>query len=341
MYHHSSLSYSPLYLISILPPNQIINTEQIRSLTHVAKQHYCRWPWQCLPTSYFFKYLWGQGSSSATTWQEWLWLSLQSSLIASSYFRLEVFILYGLWHKSLPLIVIKALYDDFSPSRLLSEVFQNYKPPFPRPALTRGNGGEQNFFCCRQTGFVCSLYFGFGFLHKIQQSFHVNAYRFEGNSFQWQPEAGQLWIWGAERKMFPLIETHTDSCIERHYRDTRGHWIQQRCCLSSTGRRWLLAGFTKIREQVVLLPPEKHSTPPCLAGCEVKTLSLKAQILQGVWCGKSLHQTNPWELPRSPKPHWSVRNDAQLLLRFSRRVQRGSWMTLATISEPAQKVAFF
>lgn len=126
--------------------------------------------------------------------------------------------------------VSKCLWEILNP---LPEVFQNYKPPFPCPASTRRNRGKQNVSCCRQTGFVYSMYFGFGFLHKIQQSFHVNAYRFGGNNLWWQPEAGQLWIWGAERKMFPLIEIHTDSCIEKHYRDTRGHWIQQRCFLGS------------------------------------------------------------------------------------------------------------
>lgn len=213
------------------------------------------------------------------------------------------------WHKSLPLIAIKALYDDFSPSKLLSEVFQNYKPPFPMPCLDNREWRRAEFLLL-QANWLCVLHvFWLSFLHKIQWSFHVNAYRFGGNNLQWQPEAGQLWIWGAARKIFPPIATHTDSCIEKLCRDTRDHWIQQRCCLSSTGRRWVLAGFTKNSKLCSLFRREKpSSTHPCLAGCEVKPLSLKAEILQGGWCGKSLHQTNPWEFPRSPKPRWPVRN---------------------------------
>lgn len=147
-----------------------------------------------------------------------------------------------------------------------------------------------------------------GFFTKFNKVFCVNAYMFGGNNLQWQPEAGQLWIWRAARKIFPPTETHTNSCIEKPYRDTGGHWTQQSCCLSSTGRRWVLAGFTKIREQVVLLAPEREAQHTSLPGrLWSETLIFESTDPPGSLMWKIPPSNQPLGVSKESK---TVRNDA-------------------------------
>lgn len=158
-----------------------------------------------------------------------------------------------LWYKSLPLIAIKTLCNEFDQANFWKKSFRITSL---HAASTRLNGGEQNCFWCRQTGPAYPIYFSFGFLCKIQRS------KFSCKCLQvWRQQLAAAWgrsavdlsrltehVREASTKKCPLIETHINFCTMKYYRDARSHWIQWRCCLESTGRRWVLASFTKSSE---------------------------------------------------------------------------------------------